>query len=190
MICFSGVSIRTQSARKRRISLPTCGRDCASIHSSGSGGTLFLGRELHCRHSALPNGAPPAANTHETVNETDAKTSLAILPFRLLGNQSSTNAFLAPGITETLITKLSRIERLSVPPPSAILRYAEGVEAVRSQRAARPVRPRGLLILLRRKCTRQRAIGLRRSGHRRVGLARLKPQKTRFRKWSILLRSR
>src|SRR5205085_1231868 len=47
------------------------------------------------------------------------------------------SAFLAPGITETLITKLSRIERLSVPPPSAILKYADGVEAVRAARELR-----------------------------------------------------
>jgi eukaryotic-like serine/threonine-protein kinase len=80
------------------------------------------------------SGAPPVANTPEAVNEAASKVSLAILPFRILGDQSSTNAFLAPGITETLITKLSRIERLSIPPPSAILRYVDGVEAVRAAR--------------------------------------------------------
>jgi serine/threonine protein kinase/Tol biopolymer transport system component/tetratricopeptide (TPR) repeat protein len=80
------------------------------------------------------SGAPTVANTPEAVTEAGSKVSLAILPFRILGDQSGTNAFLAPGITETLITKLSRIERLSIPPPSAILRYADGVEAVRAAR--------------------------------------------------------
>ena len=80
------------------------------------------------------SGAPPVADTPDVVTEASSKVSLAILPFRILGDQSSAYAFLAPGITETLITKLSRIERLSLPPPSAILRYADGVEAVRAAR--------------------------------------------------------
>ncbi len=80
------------------------------------------------------SGAPPVANTPEAVSEAGSRVSLAILPFRILGDQNSSNAFLAPGITETLITKLSRIERLSIPPPSAVLRYAEGVETVRAGR--------------------------------------------------------
>jgi serine/threonine protein kinase/Tol biopolymer transport system component/tetratricopeptide (TPR) repeat protein len=80
------------------------------------------------------SGAPPIANTPESVTESAPKVSLAILPFRILGDQSSRNAFLAPGITEALITRLSRIDRLSIPPPSAILKYADGVEAVRAAR--------------------------------------------------------
>ena len=80
------------------------------------------------------SGAPPLADTSEAVNVAASRVSLAILPFRILGDQSSRNAFLAPGITETLITKLSRIDRLSIPPPSAILRYGDGVEAVRAAR--------------------------------------------------------
>ncbi len=69
--------------------------------------------------------------------ESNSHVSLAILPFRILGDQTSSNAFLGPGITETLITKLSRVERLSIPPPSAIAKYAEGVEAVRAARELR-----------------------------------------------------
>jgi eukaryotic-like serine/threonine-protein kinase len=80
------------------------------------------------------SGVPPIANTPESVTESVPKVSLAILPFRILGDQSSSSAFLAPGITEALITRLSRIDRLSIPPPSAILKYADGVEAVRAAR--------------------------------------------------------
>ncbi|MBV8832011.1 MAG: protein kinase, partial [Acidobacteriaceae bacterium] len=80
------------------------------------------------------SGAPPAASTPETMDDADVKISLAILPFRILTDQSSTNAFLSSGITETLITKLSRIERLSLPPPSAIFKYADGTDAVKAAR--------------------------------------------------------
>jgi serine/threonine protein kinase/Tol biopolymer transport system component/tetratricopeptide (TPR) repeat protein len=79
------------------------------------------------------SGAPPIAASGEAVPETASKMTLAVLPFRILGDQNS-RPFLAPGITETLITKLSRIDRLSIPPPSAILKYANGVEAVRAAR--------------------------------------------------------
>jgi serine/threonine protein kinase/Tol biopolymer transport system component/tetratricopeptide (TPR) repeat protein len=80
------------------------------------------------------SGAPPLADTPESMRESPSRVSLAVVPFRILGDQNSSNAFLAPGLTETLITKLSRIERLSVSPPSAVLKYADGVEAVRAAR--------------------------------------------------------
>jgi Tol biopolymer transport system component/TolB-like protein/tetratricopeptide (TPR) repeat protein len=82
------------------------------------------------------SGAPPLANSPEflVAEEASANISLAILPFRILGNQSVDKGFLASGITEALITKLSRIERLSIPPPSAIRKYADGIDAVRAAR--------------------------------------------------------
>jgi serine/threonine protein kinase/Tol biopolymer transport system component/tetratricopeptide (TPR) repeat protein len=79
-------------------------------------------------------GAPPVATTPDAMTEASSTVSLAILPFRILGDRTDAHAFLAPGITETLITKLSRIERISLPPPSAIFRYADGVDAVRAAR--------------------------------------------------------
>ncbi|HEX4771701.1 MAG TPA: protein kinase [Bryobacteraceae bacterium] len=80
------------------------------------------------------SGSPPIAGSPESMADVRSKVSLAILPFRILGDQSTSHAFLAPGITEALITKLSRIERLSIPPPSAVFKYANGVEAVRAAR--------------------------------------------------------
>jgi Tol biopolymer transport system component/TolB-like protein/Tfp pilus assembly protein PilF len=78
------------------------------------------------------SGAPPLAKRPETASEIAGKVSLAILPFRILGDQSSSKAFLATGLAETVITKLSRIDRLSIPPPSAVLKYSDGVQAVRA----------------------------------------------------------
>jgi serine/threonine protein kinase/Tol biopolymer transport system component/tetratricopeptide (TPR) repeat protein len=83
------------------------------------------------------SGSPSSTDTLDAGTQPESKVSLAILPFRVLGDQSSASALLAPGITETLITKLSRIERLSIPPPSAVLKYTGGVEAVRASRELR-----------------------------------------------------
>ncbi len=82
------------------------------------------------------NGAPPLANSFGSMAaaETETHISLAVLPFRMRGDQNGSKAFLASGITEALITRLSRIERLSIPPPSAILKYTDGIEAVRAAR--------------------------------------------------------
>jgi eukaryotic-like serine/threonine-protein kinase len=80
------------------------------------------------------SGAPPVADSPEAMGDASTKVSLAVVPFRILGDQGSANAFWAPGLTETLITKLSRIKRLSVAPPSSVLKYADGVEAVRAAR--------------------------------------------------------
>jgi Tol biopolymer transport system component/TolB-like protein/Tfp pilus assembly protein PilF len=63
--------------------------------------------------------------------------SIAILPFRVLGDQSNSHGFLASGVTDALITRLSRLERLSIPPPSAILKYSSGIEAVRAAKDLR-----------------------------------------------------
>ncbi len=83
------------------------------------------------------SGSPPIGIGPVSLPAPDSKVTLAILPFRILGDQNSSSAFLAPGITETVITKLSRIERLSIPPPSAVLKYSDGVMAARAAKELR-----------------------------------------------------
>ncbi len=80
------------------------------------------------------DGAPPQNASQAALARQDhtAKISIAILPFRVLGDQNNSNGFLASGVTDALITRLSRLERLSIPPPSAVLKYANGIEAVRA----------------------------------------------------------
>ncbi len=114
------------SAHLRAILLRAMHADPAQRYPSVESFTADIRRYL--------SGVPPVANTPESMTEGAPTVSLAILPFRILGDQTSSNAFLAPGITETLITRLSRIERLSIPPPSTVLKYANGVEAVRAAR--------------------------------------------------------
>ena len=85
------------------------------------------------------NGAPPLVASPASFETEDAaeRISLAILPFRIVGDQIDSKPFLASGITEALITRLSRIERLSIPSTSSVLKYADGIEAVRAARELR-----------------------------------------------------
>ena len=89
-----------------------------------------IGRYLN--GSALSVGPPLVSASDDAATQI----SLAVLPFRMRGEHGS-KAFLAAGITEALITRLSRIERLSIPPPSAILKYSAGTEAARAARDLR-----------------------------------------------------
>lgn len=52
-----------------------------------------------------------------------AVTSLAVLPFKLLGEESS-DRYLGCGLADSLITKLSRIGRIVVRPTTAVLKYS------------------------------------------------------------------
>jgi eukaryotic-like serine/threonine-protein kinase len=58
------------------------------------------------------------------VDPMPSQVSIAILPFRFLDNSNNENAFLALGITDALVSRLSRVERLSVRPTSSTLKYA------------------------------------------------------------------
>ena len=79
----------------------------------------------------------PLATSHSLAETTTvSQVSIAILPFRVVQSQAAAGAFLSSGITDALITRLSRVERLSVRPTSAVLKYANGNAA----RAARELR--------------------------------------------------
>ncbi len=52
-----------------------------------------------------------------------AVTSLAVLPFKLLGEESS-DRYLGCGLADALVTKLSRIGRIVVRPTTAVLKYS------------------------------------------------------------------
>jgi TolB-like protein/DNA-binding winged helix-turn-helix (wHTH) protein len=64
----------------------------------------FFGRAAH-------NEKPPAPG------------SIAVLPFRLLGNEAS-DEYLGSGMADALITKLSNIRQITVRPTSAVIKYA------------------------------------------------------------------
>jgi serine/threonine protein kinase/Tol biopolymer transport system component/tetratricopeptide (TPR) repeat protein len=72
-------------------------------------------------------GAPiPNYATMPTVQEAipPSPGSVAVLPFRLLGNESTSEGYLGLGITDALITKLSNVGRISVRSTSAVMKYA------------------------------------------------------------------
>ncbi|HMJ61919.1 MAG TPA: protein kinase, partial [Bryobacteraceae bacterium] len=85
------------------------------------------------------NGAPPQNASQAALIRQDRteKVSIAILPFRVLGDQNNSHGFLASGVTDALITRLSRLDRLSIPPSSAVLKYSNGIEAVRAAKDLR-----------------------------------------------------
>jgi serine/threonine protein kinase/Tol biopolymer transport system component/tetratricopeptide (TPR) repeat protein len=87
-------------------------------------------------------GMPPAASHSAIETAMPSQVSIAILPFRVLQSHAGAGAFLSSGITDALITRLSRVERLSVRPTSAVLKYANGSAA---SRAARELRVQYLL---------------------------------------------
>jgi eukaryotic-like serine/threonine-protein kinase len=94
----------------------------------------FAGDIRRYLEGAPPQNASQAALARQDRSE---KVSIAILPFRVLGDQNNSHGFLASGVTDALITRLSRLERLSIPPSSAVLKYANGIEAVRAAKDLR-----------------------------------------------------
>lgn len=81
-------------------------------------------------------GAPLRANDLPGTDKqtTSSLVSIAILPLRFAADRQENEAFLASGIAEALVTRLSRVERLSVRPTSATLRYAGQPDTARAAR--------------------------------------------------------
>lgn len=84
-------------------------------------------------------GLPPKAGSRMAVDleAAPAEISIAILPFRALEAQDGTHAFVASGITDVLIARLSRVERISVRPTSAVLKYANSYDTTAAARGLR-----------------------------------------------------
>ena len=78
-------------------------------------------------------GFPPEATSRADFSSETVSTeiSVAILPLRVLQADDRTAGFLASGITEVLVTRLSRIERFLVRPMSAVLKFADRGDAAR-----------------------------------------------------------
>jgi eukaryotic-like serine/threonine-protein kinase len=66
-----------------------------------------------------------------------ARIPIAVLPFRALGEPANTAAFLGSGIMDSLIARLSRVERLSVRPTSAVLSYVHAHDSIRAAKELR-----------------------------------------------------
>jgi DNA-binding winged helix-turn-helix (wHTH) protein/Flp pilus assembly protein TadD len=57
------------------------------------------------------------------------ETSLAVLPFRIIGPQTN-DAYLGLGMADALITKLSNLRQLAVRPTSAVCKYVDGTQSL------------------------------------------------------------
>ncbi len=75
-----------------------------------------------------------AAPTAEERLGAPADGSVAVLPFRLLGADSTTDGYLGLGITDALITKLSNVGRISVRSTSAVMRYGPSIDSLTAGR--------------------------------------------------------
>jgi DNA-binding winged helix-turn-helix (wHTH) protein/Flp pilus assembly protein TadD len=77
--------------------------------------------------TALPQPSKTAARSStpqrgESWGSADAVTSLAVLPFKTLGENGY---YVGPGLADALITRLSSISKLAVRPTTAVLRYTD-----------------------------------------------------------------
>jgi TolB-like protein len=78
--------------------------------------------------------ALPATSAQNGDNPTNRLTRVAVLPFQTLG-AGQANEYLQFGLADTLITRLSNIERLVVRPTSSVLRYVDDMrDALRAGR--------------------------------------------------------
>ncbi len=84
-------------------------------------------------------GLPPASISAYPLqlDASQSQISIAILPFRVIETQDTSNAFLSSGIAEALIARLSRVERVSVRPSSAVLKYAGAYDTARAAKELR-----------------------------------------------------
>lgn len=79
------------------------------------------------------DGAPLMA----AVSSNTEAITIGILPFRELNQDSAADPFLRSALTDALITRLSRVERLSVRPTSAVLKYAQRGDTAKAARELR-----------------------------------------------------
>lgn len=80
---------------------------------------------------SLPAPAPSAGAASA---EPPSPGSVAVLPFRLLASDSTSDGYLGLGITDAVITRLSNIGRISVRPTSAVMNYHANVDALSAGR--------------------------------------------------------
>jgi serine/threonine protein kinase/Tfp pilus assembly protein PilF len=59
-------------------------------------------------------------------NKTEAKKSVAVLPFKLSGETGADDEFLSIGLTDALIMRFSNLQKFTVRPTSAVLPYGDG----------------------------------------------------------------
>ena len=66
----------------------------------------------------------------ETADPSAAARTLAVLPFQVLRVEEKTDEFLGMGLADAIITKLSNLERITVRPTSAVVKYFDGTHNI------------------------------------------------------------
>lgn len=68
----------------------------------------------------------PARSEYEISDVPTGSRAIAVLPFKMLRQEESTDEYLGIGMADAIITKLSNIRRIIVRPTSSVLKYASG----------------------------------------------------------------
>ncbi len=64
----------------------------------------------------------------------DKKPSIAVLPLQFIGEAQTDNAYLAVGLADAMITRLSQVRRIIVRPTNSVLRFADSQDSVAAGR--------------------------------------------------------
>lgn len=122
-------STRRLAAELRKVVMKAVRHDPAERYASVEAFETDIRRCLD--GVSLPAPAPSAGAASA---EPPSPGSVAVLPFRLLASDSTSDGYLGLGITDAVITRLSNIGRISVRPTSAVMNYHANVDALSAGR--------------------------------------------------------
>ncbi len=90
-----------------------------------------IARYLEGHPVAAPSYYPATAFSEmDTADPSTGSRSLAVLPFQVLRVEEKTDEFLGMGLADALITKLSNLQRITVRPTSAVVKYFDGTNNI------------------------------------------------------------
>lgn len=96
--------------------------------------TLELAADIGLYLSGNPVRKRAVAKRNLKSSASREKPSLAVLPLKIVGTRTNDESYLAIGLADALITRLSNVRRIVVRPTSAVLLFAETENAVAAGR--------------------------------------------------------
>ncbi|MGH9971980.1 MAG: protein kinase domain-containing protein [Pyrinomonadaceae bacterium] len=90
-----------------------------------------IGRYLDGHPVSAPSYYPSNVQSEaDTADPAMGSRSLAVLPFQVLRTEEKRDEFLGMGLADALITKLSNLQRITVRPTSAVVKYFDGTHNI------------------------------------------------------------
>lgn len=99
------------------------------LHNDGR----FL-RLLEKMNNPLAEKLKTSAQVSRPTTNPQDKKSIAVLPLRIIGTRSGDDEYLAVGLADAMITRLSNVRRIVVRPTATVLRFAETEDAIAAGR--------------------------------------------------------